>query len=426
MTRANTLTPFPPSQLALAMGVASCGSGLGAFCLAPLLSLATESLALHHIFYCLAGLVATIAGFALLYKLPEKKPHDLEEASKDTNANVEATTETEGANLPGEPDLKEAKKDSNANSETNTVKLETDNEIENPVSRSYKSALSCPAILLLLSAHFLFNLGISVTYSFFSDMTVQRGDVSLTESSAILSIIGVTNCVGRIVFGKVLDTFRPHTILLTTLVSLANALAVLSNTFVTSMAGHSVCAAVFGLTFGSYVTSFVPVLKTICHDVTLPLGLVLFTIALSCLAGPSMVGLLYDMMGDYSMGFYMVGGLGVVGSLLFPIIPRFVPQQRQFKDEAGAVKKKEQEDGSEEETNENHGFTAELAGKHETAKEPSRNEADKAELLNKQDEPEKDDHQVDDEIKLDNDNDNEASMRLLNRHASKISSERSI
>ena len=116
----------------------------------------------------------------------------------------------------------------------------------------------------------------------------------------------------------------------------------------------------------------------------------------------------------------MVGGLGVVGALLFPLIPRFTQQQRQFKDEAGAVKKKEQEDGAEE-----NGFTAVQAGKHETVKEPSRNDADKAEPLNKQDEPETDDNRVDDEIKLVKDNDDAASMMQLNGHPNSCSSERS-
>ena len=71
--------------------------------------------------------------------------------------------------------------------------------------KSYTSVLSSPPMLLLLLSHFLLHLGIFSYFSFSTDRAIQFGGVSKGESSLLLSIIGVSNCLGRIVFGQMLD-----------------------------------------------------------------------------------------------------------------------------------------------------------------------------------------------------------------------------
>ena len=71
--------------------------------------------------------------------------------------------------------------------------------------KSYTSVLSSPSMLLLLLSHFLLHLGIFSYFSFSTDRAIQFGGLSKGESSLLLSIIGVSNCLGRIVFGQMLD-----------------------------------------------------------------------------------------------------------------------------------------------------------------------------------------------------------------------------
>ena len=71
--------------------------------------------------------------------------------------------------------------------------------------KSYTSVLSSPPMLLLLLSHFLLHLGIFSYFSFSTDRAIQFGGLSKGESSLLLSIIGVSNCLGRIVFGQMLD-----------------------------------------------------------------------------------------------------------------------------------------------------------------------------------------------------------------------------
>ena len=183
--------------------------------------------------------------------------------------------------------------------------------------KMYTSVLSSPAMLLLLLSHFLLHLGIFSTFSFSSDRAVQAG-LTLSQSSLLLSIMGASNCLGRILFGLLLDRLRALTVHLTTLVVLTNALTVLTGHLPTGLLGHALHSAVFGLTFGAYVTSIVPVLKTLSCEVTAPLGATLATLALASLAGPLGVGAGYDLGGTYTSSFLVVGGLGVLGALLLP------------------------------------------------------------------------------------------------------------
>ena len=300
-------------RLGLAMGLACCGSGLGQFVLAPLLHLATESLGLAYTLYCLAATVASAAVFALFYRLPRQ---DEEEEEQKGIQNMAFQFEVE---------QKIAKEKPSKETEAKPIK-----ETKAASSlKSYIAVLSSPSMILLLTSHFLVHLGIFSVFTFSTDRAVQSGGVTHSESSLLLSIMGVSNCLGRIVFGQVLDKFRHHSILLTTLIVLTNSLTVLSSDFLSGMIGHGVHAVVFGFTFGAYVCSVVPVLKILSKDITIPLGLSLLTFALASVAGPVGVGSLYDALGSYTPGFLGVGCLGVVGALLLPLVSLTLPRKEE-------------------------------------------------------------------------------------------------
>ena len=76
--------------------------------------------------------------------------------------------------------------------------------------KMYTSVLSSPPMLLNLLHVFLNYLGISSFYSLSTDRAIKFGGVSKAESSLLLSIIGVSNCLGRVVFGQLLDRWKQH------------------------------------------------------------------------------------------------------------------------------------------------------------------------------------------------------------------------
>jgi len=324
---------FFSRRLGLAMGLACCGSGFGQFVLAPLIHLATEHLGLTGTLYCLSATVAAAVFFALLYRLPtnDKDSKEIEGIFRGVD-NMAFQYEVEqqvkhGQNTCGkESEMKEkCKKTKEGTMEHSAV--ETDVAKKSSL-KMYTSVLSSPAMLLLLLSHFLLHLGIFSFFSFSTDRAIQFGGLSKAESSLLLSIIGVSNCLGRVVFGQLLDRFRPWTLQLTSIVVLTNALAIISGDLITSMVGHGLHSAVFGFTFGAYVCSIVPVIKVISEEVTVPLGLCLFTFAIASLVGPLAVGGVFDTYDTYSPGFLGVGTLGVLGALILPAIAIALPPRK--------------------------------------------------------------------------------------------------
>ena len=77
-----------------------------------------------------------------------------------------------------------------------------------------------------------------------------------------------------------------------------NSVSVISSDFFPDLLGQAVFSAIFGFTFGCYISSVMVVLSLTTASrttLTTPLGLVLLTAGLSSLAGPILAGALYDL-----------------------------------------------------------------------------------------------------------------------------------
>ena len=248
--------------------------------LAPCLHLATSSLGLATTLHCLAATVAGAAVFGLLYRLPGDQGAAYRVISPQASRRPSVE---EGEATPPE-----------------------------------KSSILTSSLLILLVSHFFFNMGIFAGFSFTTDRAVQGG-LSPTHSSLLLSVMGVTNCLGRVIFGIILDQFRTHALVFTVIAMATNSLALLTSILFPSLLGQLCFSAVFGATFGCYISSVVVILSLHCSQVTPSLGLTLLTAGLSSLAGPTSVGLLFDTTLSYTPGFLGVGVLSL-GAALLPLL----------------------------------------------------------------------------------------------------------
>ena len=191
---------------------------------------------------------------------------------------------------------------------------------------SYGKIFRSPAMVILLISHFLFNIAINAAFAFTADRAILLG-ITRQDTSFLLSIMGISNCCGRIIFGKVLDAFRPQAFISTTLILLANAAIIIISDFLTTYVGQAVYCAIFGATFGAYISSLIVIVKTINKEnVTDCLGVCLLVIALASLVGPAIVGNIYDIYGSYLTGFLVVGSLAVLGALLLPVVYLLLPK----------------------------------------------------------------------------------------------------
>jgi hypothetical protein len=191
---------------------------------------------------------------------------------------------------------------------------------------SYGRIFRSPAMVTLLISHFLFNIAINAAFAFTADRAILLG-IDRQDTSFLLSIMGISNCCGRIVFGKVLDAFRAQAFISTTLVLLANATIIIVSDFLTTYVGQAVYCAIFGATFGAYISSLIVIVKTINKEnVTDCLGVCLLVIAMASMVGPAIVGNIYDIYGSYLSGFLVVGSLAILGALLMPIVFILLPK----------------------------------------------------------------------------------------------------
>ena len=112
--------------------------------------------------------------------------------------------------------------------------------------------------------------------------------------------MSIGNCLGRIIFGKVLDMFPTKTFTMITAIILINSAAVWASDYFPSFYGQAVYAAVFGSTYGAFITSSVLLIKKLFYtNITERLGMCLFMVSVASLLGPYLIGHLYDQYGDY-------------------------------------------------------------------------------------------------------------------------------
>ena len=178
-----------------------------------------------------------------------------------------------------------------------------------------KTLLSSPKIYILCFHDFFFAFGLFTTYSYLSSRAIYF-EINEEMNGVLLAIIGLTTCVGRVIFGMILDKYRQFSIQITVTALAINSIFVMTSSFFTSLTGQIVFCTVFGLTFGCYPTSTVILLRMTFQDVGLPYSLCFFSTGLSCIICPPIMGLIRDITGSFTGTFLTAGSLSLIGSLL--------------------------------------------------------------------------------------------------------------
>ncbi|PZC81163.1 hypothetical protein B5X24_HaOG213264 [Helicoverpa armigera] len=208
-----------------------------------------------------------------------------------------------------------------------------------PCSTEFKAALGemldlsllvDPIFILFAISNFLTSIGFYIPYVYTVPMSESLG---IENPPYLISIIGGSNLVGRIILGYISD--KPWVNRL-----LAYNLCLTIAGFGTAMAmacwefwGLALYATTFGFTIGAYVglTSVVLVDLLGIERLTNAFGLLLLFQGIASLIGPPFAGWLYDTLHSYAPGFYVAGGtISLSGLILFliPVIER--RQKRQW------------------------------------------------------------------------------------------------
>lgn len=191
------------------------------------------------------------------------------------------------------------------------------------------SLLKDVVFLMFVISNFCTSIGFNMPFIFLTDRAVDEG-IDKENAKWLVSAIGISNTIGRVVFGFLADRQGVNRLALyntsLTICGVATALCPLCSTYPLLV----LYACVFGLFIGVYVslTSVVLVDLLGLEMLTNSFGLLLMFQGIATLIGPPIAGWLYDGTGSYDVSFIVAGVIvAVSGIMLFfiPLVRRCIP-----------------------------------------------------------------------------------------------------
>ncbi|XP_014362186.2 monocarboxylate transporter 12 [Papilio machaon] len=198
-----------------------------------------------------------------------------------------------------------------------------------PCSEEFKAALSemldislliDPIFILFSLSNFLTSIGFYIPYVYTVPMSEKLG---IANPAYLISIIGASNLVGRIILGYISDKPWVNRLLAynlcLTIAGISTGLAMACWEFW----GLALYATTFGFTIGAYVglTSVVLVDLLGIEKLTNAFGLLLLFQGIASLIGPPFAGWLYDQLNSYAPGFYVAAGTISLSGIILFLIP---------------------------------------------------------------------------------------------------------
>lgn len=183
--------------------------------------------------------------------------------------------------------------------------------------------LKSPVFLLFATSNFFTSVGFNVPYVYTKDRAVEDLRIPEETGSLLLSCIGLSNTLGRVILGYLSDKSCVNRLWLynanLTLCGLATAFSYAAQ----SAIAMTVYCVIFGATSGAFVSLTSVILVDILglERLTNAFGLLLLFEGVACLVGPPVTGWLYDYTGSYDPGFFLSGAMIAFGGVMLFVIP---------------------------------------------------------------------------------------------------------
>ncbi|KAJ8309968.1 hypothetical protein KUTeg_011833 [Tegillarca granosa] len=176
--------------------------------------------------------------------------------------------------------------------------------------------------LLFVISNFCTSIGFNMPYIYLPDRAKDAG-IDENKGAFLVSVIGIANTVGRVIFGWISDKPWVNRLMLyntaLTICGIATALSPVSDSYEFLV----VYAAIFGAFIGVYVglTSVVLVDLLGLDKLTSSFGLLLMFQGVATLIGPPIAGWLYDGTGSYNISFHVAGTVVAISGSMLYLIP---------------------------------------------------------------------------------------------------------
>lgn len=339
---------------ALTTGIVVCGTGVGCFAFAPLLSSLMLNMGWKYAMVMVAGITLHGAVFgALLRPLKSNAPrrtqrpppHSVAAASppppmlkaKEEEAAAAAPLRRQdddesggeqqkldpvhGARQPGSKSPSVASVPVVVHG--STIDMRSTATLDTKAKRSWLQMtglylLSDPLFLIPILANLVAMLGHYIPFFYIVQRSVNMLDIPQSQAAYLLSVIAITNTLGRILMGFLADFKQVNSLLLHNIAIATSGVACILTMVCLNFASTAVFAAYFGLCMAAWI-SLSPII--LCEllgleKLTNAFGLLCFVRGISSFAGPPIAGMVYDTTKDYNNAFHVGGILLIIGGLI--------------------------------------------------------------------------------------------------------------
>lgn len=176
--------------------------------------------------------------------------------------------------------------------------------------------------ILFAFSNFCTSIGFNAPYIFIVDRARHLG-ISDKDSSYLLSVVGISNTVSRILLGYISDQPWVNRLYLYNIALTLCGIGTCASIWFYSYASQIFYAIVFGSMSGAYVglTSVVLVDLLGMERLTNAFGLLLMFQGIASILGPPICGVLFDKTGSYDYSFLLAGSMIAISGLMLFFIP---------------------------------------------------------------------------------------------------------
>ncbi|XP_045449646.1 monocarboxylate transporter 4 [Melitaea cinxia] len=186
------------------------------------------------------------------------------------------------------------------------------------------SLLRDPAFMLIGVSNVFGMAGLYVPFVYIVDAAHLNG-VEQSQASFLLSIIGITNTIGRIACGWVADFPWMDSLLLNNICLVIATISVALTPFCASYASYIAVAIAFGIAISGYIslTSIILVDLLGLDKLTNAFGLLILFRGAAAIVGSPLAGAVYDATHNYDASFYMAAAFFLASTLTSFAAPFF-------------------------------------------------------------------------------------------------------
>ena len=178
--------------------------------------------------------------------------------------------------------------------------------------------LKDPKFLLIGISNLFGFLGFFIPFIYLPSMAADTNAVTADQAAFLLSVIGVSNTIGRILCGFVADFAWVDSLCVINISFLLSAACVFTFPFLSSFTEFVILSLIFGVCIASLVTLTSIVLVDVLGlpRLTSAFGLLTMFRGLATMMGPPLAGLVYQAAASYSPSFYLAGSFFLVAGLV--------------------------------------------------------------------------------------------------------------